>query len=310
VLIVFVILIAGLCFACQQTIPIEIEPHSRPPEESETITDQTEGDVLTALIDSEDDDWDIIEIFHGSESDSNLSFHVPTDKWRISCHSDTEYYEQAVFNIFISHDSSYSEPVEQISCLSDSESGSVHYYNGEGDYSLKVIAANLKTWTIVIEGYNDDIPRHLIQITKIHYAGTLYLTDAEECVCYERDEPDEYVVITNSGDGWEDVRGWVLKNITKGYPSFTFPQYFPCFPDYFRKYHKGDFSDVPSIPCILGPKQNVVVYTDELRSETGCFSFNFGTRDIWDNEVPDVAVLYDDDGVEISRKSYVIDTGK
>jgi hypothetical protein len=78
-------------------------------------------------------------------------------------------------------------------------------------------------------------------ITSIRYKGTVYSTDPDNCICYERIEPDEYVVIKNLSETHVKMGGWVLKNITKGYPSFTFP-----------------------LDFVFGPGQIVRVYTDEV----------------------------------------------
>jgi hypothetical protein len=142
-----------------------------------------------------------------------------------------------------------------------------------------------------------------VLITYIRYKGTVYPPDPESCLCYERVEPDEYVVIKNLSETHVKMGGWILRNITKGYPSFTFPQ---------------DF--------VFGPGQIIRVYTNEIYPECGAwlefgegakapycespgkiwFSFNWGAGDIWSNETPDVAVLYDARGDEVSRKSYAV----
>ena len=142
-----------------------------------------------------------------------------------------------------------------------------------------------------------------IEITYIRYKGTVYLPDPENCICYKRVEPDEYVVIKNLSETHVKMGGWVLKNITKGYPSFTFPLNF-----------------------VFGPGQIIRVYTDEIYPECGTwlefgggskapycenpgkiwFSFNWAAGDIWSNEKPNVAVLYDAQGNEVSRKSYAV----
>jgi hypothetical protein len=141
-------------------------------------------------------------------------------------------------------------------------------------------------------------------ITSIRYKGTVYSTDPDNCICYERIEPDEYVVIKNLSETHVKMGGWVLKNITKGYPSFTFP-----------------------LDFVFGPGQIVRVYTDEVYPECETwqkfggskapycenpgklwFSFNWGAGDIWSNETPNVAVLYDAEGNEVSRKSYAVPT--
>ncbi len=68
-------------------------------------------------------------------------------------------------------------------------------------------------------------------------------------------------------------------DIDEGYPSFTFPSY------------------------ILEPGESIRVYTNEIHPEWGGFSFGYGSA-VWNNSSPDTAVLYDAQGVEVSRKSY------
>ena len=92
-------------------------------------------------------------------------------------------------------------------------------------------------------------------------------------------ESDEYVEITNLGDQPQELTGCVLMDISEGYPSFTFPSY------------------------ILTPGKSVRVYTNEYHSEWGGFSFEY-SQPIWNNSEPDVAVLYNNQGEEVSRKSY------
>ncbi|GAI17462.1 unnamed protein product, partial [marine sediment metagenome] len=67
-----------------------------------------------------------------------------------------------------------------------------------------------------------------VQITYIFYDGLVY-----------RVESDEYVEITNLGDQPQDLAGWLLIDISEGYPSFTFP------------------------PYILAPSKSIRVYTNE-----------------------------------------------
>lgn len=107
-----------------------------------------------------------------------------------------------------------------------------------------------------------------VQITMIFYDGIV--PDVES---------DEYVEITNLGSESVDLKGWVLKDISEGYPSFTFPSF------------------------ILQPGQSIRVYTNEVHPEYGGFSF--GSRSaVWSNTNPDTAVLYNAQGQEVSRKSY------
>jgi hypothetical protein len=107
-----------------------------------------------------------------------------------------------------------------------------------------------------------------VQITYIFYDGLVYRT-----------ESDEYVEITNLGDTSQDLEGWVLKDISEGYPSFTFPSY------------------------ILDPSAKIRVYTNEIHPDSGGFSFR-SSKAVWNNTDPDVAALYNAQGQEVSRRSY------
>ena len=107
-----------------------------------------------------------------------------------------------------------------------------------------------------------------VQITHIFYDGLV-----------PNVESDEYVEITNLGDKPQELTDCVLMDISEGYPSFTFPSF------------------------ILAPGKSVRVYTNEYHPEWGGFSFEY-SRAIWNNTEPDVAVLYDNQGNEVSRRSY------
>ena len=60
------------------------------------------------------------------------------------------------------------------------------------------------------------------------------------------------------------------------------------------------------VPCILYPGQTILVFTDEVHCPSGGFSFNWGQGNIWNNEIPDTAVLYNSQGKEVSRRSYTV----
>ncbi|MGA2367152.1 MAG: lamin tail domain-containing protein [Dehalococcoidia bacterium] len=64
-----------------------------------------------------------------------------------------------------------------------------------------------------------------MQIIAVHASGT---PSPMSCCNQDLVERDEFVAIRNTSMSPQDIRGWTLKNITTGYPTFTFPNYFPC----------------------------------------------------------------------------------
>ena len=60
------------------------------------------------------------------------------------------------------------------------------------------------------------------------------------------------------------------------------------------------------LPMVLYPGQIILVFTDEIHCQYGGLSFRYGQGDLWNNETPDTAVLYDATGTEVSRRSYTL----
>ncbi len=103
-----------------------------------------------------------------------------------------------------------------------------------------------------------------------------------DCVFYDglvpRSESDEYVQVTNYGDG-VNLAGWVLLDGDEGSPRLVFPD------------------------LTLQSGQSIRIYTNEVHPEWGGFSFGSG-RAVWNNSDPDVAVLLDADGSVMSSRTY------
>ena len=76
-----------------------------------------------------------------------------------------------------------------------------------------------------------------------------------------------------------NLKGCVIKDISEGYPSLTFPSY------------------------ILRSGKNVRVYTNKYHSEYGGFSFESWEAG-WNNSSPDIATLYTAQRREVSRMNY------
>jgi hypothetical protein len=105
-----------------------------------------------------------------------------------------------------------------------------------------------------------------VKITSISYDGTK-----------GSNEPDEYVEISNTGREPVDITDWELQD-TSGSKEYRWESY------------------------TIQPGAAIRVYTNEVHSDTGGFSFQSG-RALWANS-GDVAELYDADKQLISRYAY------
>ncbi len=193
-----------------------------------------------------------------------------------------------------------------------------------------------------------------VRILQVHFRGSLEMLGCCNKQLYER---DEFVAIQNAGKAPQNIAGWKLVNVTRGYPVFTFPSYFPCIA--FTPYDKNKYEaniynytiNAPEsvdrtftssqstqgstpvtwssykpidpldespmkpvkgqqpgtmAPCVLYPGQIVLVFTDEIHCQYGGLSFRWGLGNLWNNEIPDTAVLYNSNGEEVSRRSYTL----
>lgn len=245
--------------------------------------------------------WRTVRVFEDKGNAVTPPFAVSGTAWSLSWEIERITGTSANFNIHIFRRDKPYALWQTISCA-DGNKGektfSIESENSE-EFFLKIFASNLIRWTIRVQDNFPVAPRSAVEISHIHYRGTHYVRDTESCICYEVVEPDEYVAIINSGERAQRMGGWILKNITKGYPTFIFP---------------ADF--------VLHPNQTVIVTTNEVYPDCKAwmefgtrspycakplwFSFYFGPGDIWDNRRANTAVLYDSNGNEVSRKSYAV----
>ena len=241
--------------------------------------------------------WQKLQTFTGQDNLTTPPFHIVGVKWRLTWATEATNPKYATFNVFVYPNRPNALPLKEVSYSGGSGSDTVYIYSGGQDYYLKIIAANLKSWTVTVDDYVAEkaaLSISPVQIMHIKYQGKVYPPDPDKGLCYIRVEPDEYVEIKNTSNVSQDVRGWVLTNVTKGYMKFIFPPFSPL--------AEGEYPE----PMFLKSHQAVRVYTDEIHSESGGFSFNYGTGNYWNNEVPDVAVLFSAEGKEMSRKSYTV----
>lgn len=249
---------------------------------------------------ADDGTWNTVQVFSGKDNAVTPPFHVSGTKWRLNWSTEPHAIQDSSFKVYIFQQNKpyILRQILHETRVTEGQATFPIIEEGEG-FFLRVFAHNLKSWTITIQDDSAAVPHPIVEISHIHYKGEVYPRNPEECICYEVKEPDEYVVITNRGERPQKMGGWTLKNVTKGYPAFTFP---------------SDF--------VLSPGQSVLITTNKVYPGCGAwlefgtkapyctkqlwFSFFFGPGDIWNNKAPDTAVLYDASGKEVSRKSYMV----
>ena len=318
-----------------QPLPVE----SQPPEEVPAVVEAADGE-----------EWKTVEVFTGKDNETTRLFHISGTEWRVMWTTEAEYPEYALLDLFIYSEGSHSLPAMRISCSGDSAGDTVYISEGGQSYHFKVIAANLRGWSVTVQEHADKASLSPVQITRVYYKGRSWCWDTicyqivgtDRCLTpqelhegvvppdvtageeamkwlannvsihYPILEADEYVEIKNQSDSWQDIGGWVLKNTTKGYPSFIFPSLCPGSSEYCDLpacVHPGEIHPEhcgPPAHCPIAPHHSIRVYTGEVHPESGGFRFSYPPGDIWDDENADVAVLYDSGGREVSRHSYIV----
>ena len=300
------LLLTSLVSGCVQFAPGQTSPTPQPPQPLTTDENQLPEELLSVNEAENGEDWSRAETFAGEGSEITPSFHIAGEKWRITWKADAKHPEHAIFDLFIYPVSKRSIFVRKISYELGNADDTVYINEGGQDYYIKVVAANLHSWTVTIEDYTTRAFLSPIQITHINYKGRSQLESLR--TGYEIVESNEYVEFTNHGDYNQVIGGWVLRNISQGYPSFTFPIHLPCSCSWFEddEYDRCIDECVPPSSCVLLPHHSFRVYTGEVHSESGGFHFYYFPGDIWNNEEPDIAALYNARGEEISRRSYII----
>jgi hypothetical protein len=312
-LIILCVLISSVTFSCKSSIAGVILPSttsfSTDGEKAGQSQEQTPSAPtnLISMVDLEDKWREVLQVT-GENGEKTLTFTITGDEWCISWYTGEDNPETALFTIIVYREDISTAPVKVVTNSGKMNSDIIEMHEGNNEYQVKIIAANVNGWAIRIGEKRSNRTISPVSIVRIQYQGTKQKTyDGDINACFKKNEPDEYVAIKNESDSWQDIRGWTLVNETKGLPTFTFPDYYSAVPAYYTEFYNGMSSQVMPLPCLLGPRQMVLVYTDEFNSETGGFHFNYGYGDIWNNEIPDTAVLYNAEGTEVSRKSYIIE---
>jgi hypothetical protein len=299
------LLVASSIVACSSitsSAPVA-KPKTQPPA---TVENQQPAAVPPSEASGNEAGWTAVKSFIGKDDQTTPAFRISGSKWRIIWTIEAQYPQYAVFDVLVYPQDNLAMLTKRISYSKDVSGDTVYIDEGGRDYYLKVISANLAKWTITVEDYASGSPSQPVQITNIHYKGSDY--DNSVAAGHEIVEWDEYVEIKNLSDSPQNVAGWTLKNITKGAPTFLFPTFTPCSCSYYGNWSECVENCYPPRHCSIEPRKSIRVYTGEPQWESGGYCFYYFPGDIWNNETPDTAVLYNAGGQEVSRKSYIIPT--
>jgi len=286
---VLLLLTPILLMACAKSQPNPAPLPNKPPVTQPPATSENQSPKEAETPPSnqavDEQKWYPVETFSGEVNETTPIFHIYGTEWRLTWTIDAEKLEKAVFKLSIYPQNEPFAIWQTVTNLGSS-TGTLNYFLSsvdKRDFLIKVTAQNLRHWTIAIEDNATAATSYPVEISSIHYRGTVFPVDPTAgCCTYERVEPDEYVVIKNLSECFQDMTGWTLKNISKPSPTFKFPLF------------------------TIYPGEIIRVYTDEYHPETGGLTFYYGYGDIWSNDHSDIAVLYDALGNEVSRKSYAV----
>ena len=108
----------------------------------------------------------------GENGERALSFHINANEWCISWYAEGIYPETTLFTVIVYRDGISTAPVKVINNSDMTSSNTIEMHEGNNDYRVKVIAANVTRWAISIgeESGNNSISP--VYIARINYQGT------------------------------------------------------------------------------------------------------------------------------------------
>jgi hypothetical protein len=96
------------------------------------------------------EEWVTVETFIGQGDKATAPFQISGSKWRISWTVEADEPEYAAFGFFVYPEGETTMYVESVT--QDGIGGDTTYiYQGNDSFYIKVLAANLSSWTIVVE---------------------------------------------------------------------------------------------------------------------------------------------------------------
>lgn len=96
-------------------------------------------------------EWNTIITFTGSTDKTTELFHIPSETWRINWTYTGGSY--AVFSFFVYPEGETTSYVEFLSAMGSSKSDVTYIYEGQDNFYVKLIAANIDPWTLTIQAF-------------------------------------------------------------------------------------------------------------------------------------------------------------
>lgn len=96
-------------------------------------------------------EWNTIITFTGSTYKTTELFHIPSETWRINWTYTTG--SSAVFSFFVYPEGETMSFVESLSAMGSSKSDVTYIYEGQDNFYVKLLAANIDPWTLTVQAF-------------------------------------------------------------------------------------------------------------------------------------------------------------
>ncbi|TET20934.1 hypothetical protein E3J74_01335 [Candidatus Bathyarchaeota archaeon] len=96
-------------------------------------------------------EWNTIITFTGSAYKTTELFHIPSETWRINWTYTGG--SLAIFGFFVYPEGETVLPVETLSATGSSKSDATYIYEGQDNFYVKLLAANIDPWTLTVQAF-------------------------------------------------------------------------------------------------------------------------------------------------------------
>ena len=147
---ILIFILGTACAACGKPVTLTPRISSPPQKAASTNATQVSEQAIDTSIPLDQEGWQTVQTFTGQDTFTTTTFQIQGVKWRLSWIIDAVNPTYASFSAFVYPNKPGSLPIQQISSSPGRSSETVYIDNRSQDYYIKVIAANLKGWTVVV----------------------------------------------------------------------------------------------------------------------------------------------------------------